>query len=320
MPLEIVFKLQPQKQSYAVIGQTGYGRMDETTISDGLATFGASSCTVIIGHCPQLKRTTLIHSPNYMFVKQTLEPLFDWTMAKGEKTFNETNSLEVAVLRGYLYRNQKKSATFNHIGFMKELRDFISVTYTSHSVDINDTDPLLESSNGSLLVDKGTAKITVLQLPLRINDVDKLPTLSYNHQQLMREIFANDLFPFVYPNNGKIITSRHLQFDVNQYTLHSKISDHCRLVLRARYSLNYSDEELQCLLKSLNIYIDVIIFVQLKQALEMPALSGLPCERCPNKGLRKCSNCRGAWYCDRAHQREDWSEHKRFCRLYSIKN
>lgn len=320
MPLKIVFKLQPQmQQSYAIIGQTGYGRMDETTPLDGLATFGASSCTVIITHCAELKRTTLTHTPNYMFVKQTLEPIFNWTVAKGENKFNETNSFEVVVMRGYLYRDQQLSANFNHRGFMKKLRDFIGVTYESHSVDINDTDPLLQSSNGSLLVDKSTAKITVLQLPLQLDAHDKLPTSSYNHQQLMRDIFAGDLFPFVYPNNGNIITSRHLQFDVNQYTLHGKISDHCRLVLRARCSLNCSDKELQCLLMSMNIYIDPTIFAQLKQTLESPASSGLPCERCPDKGLMKCSNCRGAWYCDRAHQREDWSEHMRFCRLYSLK-
>lgn len=211
------------------------------------------------------------------------------------------------------------SAGFNHIGFMKELRDFIRVTYATHSVNIDDTDPLLGSSNGSLLLDKGTAKITVLQLPLIEDSHAKLSTSSYTQQQLSREIFACDLFPFVYPNNGKIITSRHLQFDVNQYRLHGKISDHCRLVLRVRCNLNYSDKELQCLLISQNIHIDLNTFAQLKQALEFPASAGLPCERCSNKGLMKCSNCRGAWYCNRAHQREDWSQHKRFCRLYEIK-
>lgn len=60
MPLEIVFKLQPKSSTtYAVIGQTGYGRIDETSPTDGLATFGASSCTVIVSHCAKLKRTTL---------------------------------------------------------------------------------------------------------------------------------------------------------------------------------------------------------------------------------------------------------------------
>lgn len=293
--------------------------MDESTPSAGLATFGASSCTIIIGHCPELKRTVLVHSPNYMFVKQTLEPIFDWTVAKGEFMYNKTNSFDVVIMRGYLYRNPQISANFNHIGFMKDLRDFIRVTYSTHSVNIEDGDPLLESSNGSLLVDKVTAKITVLQLPLHTDAYVKLPTLSYTRQQLCREIFACDLFPFLYPNNGKIITSRHLQFDVNQYTLHGKISDHCRLILRARCNLNYADKELQGLLMSLNIYIDRVLFAELKQALDLQGSDGQPCERCSNKGLKKCSNCLGAWYCDRSHQREDWSQHKRFCKLYAMK-
>lgn len=318
MPLEIAFTHIPQKQSYAIIGQTGYGRMDEKTPADGLATFGASSCTVIVSHCAKLKRTTLTHSPNYMFVKQTLEPIINLTVAKGEDEYNKTDTLEVVVMRGYLYRDPKISAGFNHTGFMQELRDFLRVTYATHSVNIEDTDPLLESSNGSLLVDKTTAEITVLQLPLP-EYVFKYPTLSYTLQQLRRDIFAHDLFPFVYPNNGKIITSRHLQFDGKQCTLHGKIGDHCRLVLRARCNLNYSDKELQCLLVSLKIVLPGFLFEQLKQSLEMTAAApGLPCERCSNKGLMKCSNCRGAWYCDRAHQREDWREHKRFCRLYAI--
>lgn len=318
MPLEIVVKREPQKQSYAIITQTGYGRMDGTTPTDGLATFGSSSCTVIISHCPKLKRTTLTHSPNYMFVKHTLQPIIDWTLAKGEDAYTESNTLEVVVLRGYLYRDKVVSAGYNHAGFMKELRDFIRVTYASHSVNIEDTDPLLASSNGSLVVDKGTAKITILQQVLRTDAHANLSTSCYTREQLTREIFAKDLFPFVYPNNGKIVSSRHLQFDIKQYTLHSTISDHCRLVLRARCTLNYTDEELHRLLISLDICIPEILFYQLKNALELPAASGLPCERCSRKGLMKCSNCRGAWYCDRAHQRADWSAHKRFCGLYAI--
>lgn len=312
MPLEITISPRLQRnQSYATIGQTGYGRMNETTPYGGLATFGASSCTIIITHCSQLKRTTLIHSPNYMVVKPTLEPIFDWTVGKGEDAYIASHSMDVVVIRGYLYRDQLYALAFNHEGFVTRLRGFIEETYATHSVHITDAEPLLETSNGSLFVDK-SAKITILRMPIPLSD-------GYNLQQLSREIFASDLFPFIYPNNGKIIKSRHLQFDVDRYNVHSKISNDCRLVLRAKCSLNYTDNELKDLLHRMNIDIDEMTFVNLKQALENPDSSGQPCERCPSKGAMKCANCNGAWYCGRVHQREDWPEHKSFCKLYAVK-
>lgn len=315
MSIRIELQLKPMRvqYAYAVIGQSGYGRMDESTPYAGLAAFGVSSCTVIVCHCFTLNRTVLIHSPNYMYVKQTLEPIFNWTIAKGENMYTENNVVEVVVLRGYLYNYPNMSIGYNHFGFMNELRDFVRITYPAHSINIVDAGRLLESSNGSLIVDKVTAKITVLRLPLQF-------TLCYNNQQMCREIFNGDLFPFIYPNNGKIIRSRHLQFDVNRYTLHGTISDHCRLVLRAKCSLNQTDRQIHDLLLNFKIDVSESVYANLIQALQLPASAGLPCECCSNKGIMMCGKCRGAWYCGRSHQHDDWPHHKRFCRLYSIKN
>lgn len=320
MPVEIVFQHKPQNVTYAVIGQAGYGRMDETTPTQGLATFNASSSTAVVGHCPELKRTVLIHSQNYMFVKETLEPIFDWIVANGEEEiYTEHKTLEVVVIRGYLHRDLEVLAIGgNHTEFMKELSEFVTATYAEHSINIVDAEPLIASSKGSFLVDKITAKITILRLPLVVDNHNTLCTSPYNERQMCREIFARDLFPFIYNKISKVITSRHLQFDINRYTLHGSISDPCRLVLRWKCGLSQSDMDLLHLLKHLNICASFMKYANLRKALELPAVKGLPCERCPKEGSLKCSNCRGAWYCGRAHQREDWPQHKQFCKTYSI--
>lgn len=88
-----------------------------------------------------------------MFVKQTLQPIFHWTTAKGEDKYTRNSIVEVVVLPGYLYNYPLKTVGFKDSGIMNELRDFIKTTYSAHSLNIVDAEPLLESSNGSLIVD-----------------------------------------------------------------------------------------------------------------------------------------------------------------------
>lgn len=202
MPLKIIIKqnLEFEKVPYALISQSNYGRMDLTTPCDGLATFGASSCIVMIGHCPELKRTVLLHTTNNMSVKLTLSPIFDWIIGKGDSAmYKISNKIEIAIFRGSAYNNPVEAALFNHDAFMNKFREFIGVKYSSQSVNIVDAEPLFKSSNGSLLVDKGTANITVLKSPINNSFENDQILLKYSQKQMNRDLFA-DVFPEPYAN------------------------------------------------------------------------------------------------------------------------
>ncbi|KAJ6648785.1 hypothetical protein Bhyg_04016, partial [Pseudolycoriella hygida] len=215
MPFDYVYASKKDIKSYAAITRSGYGRIDETSSFEGISAAGITSCVAIVGHCAELKRTVLINTTYRMNVKQILQPIFDWLVAKNEEQNSQWNSIEVAVLRGYLHREPLHPlASLVYDCFMQELNGFLNEAYKEYSKYIDSSCILYSSSQGAVLVDKGTALITILTSPMEIP-----PSRIYSKQQVAREIFANDLMPLLFDKRN-IVKERHLQFDVNHFTPH----------------------------------------------------------------------------------------------------
>lgn len=43
------------------------------------------------------------------------------------------------------------------------------------------------------------------------------------------------------------------------------------------------------------------------------------CAVCGKNGALRCAGCRNRFYCDKQHQREDWSKHKASCRAWEMR-
>ncbi|KAJ6649160.1 hypothetical protein Bhyg_04393, partial [Pseudolycoriella hygida] len=166
-------------ESYAFITRSGYGRIDDTSYFDGLATFGVYYCVAVIGHCRELKRTVLINTHMFLDATKTLQPVFDWMVAKNEEKYEEHNSIEIVILRGYSKTHSQRLALKTHEGFARGLYDLLKYTYGEHPHDIIDARLLFPESH-----------------------------------QILREIFVNDIVPMLFEQeNGRSVKERHLQFD-----------------------------------------------------------------------------------------------------------
>ncbi|KAJ6648768.1 hypothetical protein Bhyg_03999, partial [Pseudolycoriella hygida] len=188
--------------SYAMITQSGYGRIDDTSTFSGLCANYIDNCVVIIVHCARLKRTVLISTTPIMSDRQTFLPMFDWIVAKNEEESNKFNSFEVAVLRGYTHSELCADVFF----FVQELNRFLMDTYEGHYKSMENNVSLNSSSFGAVLVDKGSALITIPEEPM-----DTSSCRMYSTHQMFREIFANEWMAKL--SKGKITIRRHLQFD-----------------------------------------------------------------------------------------------------------
>ena len=315
MVLEKVFINTIDTTQYAAIGRTGYGRICETSPFLGLSAFGVSFCVVIIGHCRELKRTVLINTPIYMHVERTLEPIFNWVIAKYEGAYKKENTLDVAIIRGYLHADPagaQRTKELNYLPFYEQVIQFVQNTYPLNGCFVEDKGKLPQESSGIVFVDKITGRISIAQV--------LLPTslACYSEAQLRLEKFSQDVFPFTYISSG-LIMKRHLQFDNNKHLIHSRMSDPCRVFLRAKFSLNYNNSQLHTLLCELldNTIVSEVKFNFLIYASSIVHV--LPCELCGEVEIMNCPDCYGAWYCSPEHMRDDRPYHRRFCKSNALK-
>lgn len=330
------------KADYVRVTQYNYARITPESPGRGVCTDHVASCTVVVLHCPMTGRTTLSHSPNFMYMT-TFIPLIDWiTGGRGfeDPTMEEQIAfcegqgarpctLEAHILRGFAY-DSPSAAKFNHAGWIKDFRQFFGMVAQARHIalHIEDSERLLAS--GAVLVDKGTGKITHIELsPSALAVVPSLRmavTLEYpafaGHHTIAQE--QQDLFIGALLNARRIPepTPLRLQFDVNAYCLPHPLLDEARLLLRSK-RLNEPAAEQSAIVCVFGQSDDWALAdsapapeFRLLRALMATAAVDRPCELCPREGAKTCSACMGAWYCGDAHQRQDWKAHKTWCRQH----
>ncbi|KAJ7672078.1 hypothetical protein B0H17DRAFT_1017439 [Mycena rosella] len=320
---------------YAPIYQGGYGRMDASTPTQGLATSSVASCTAVVLHCSTTGRTILTHSPNFMVIGTVFVPIVDWIIGGDGKTDwspsdrmawyngagNKTPgvSVNVVVLRGFDYASER-AAAYGHDGWMSDFRRFLSTAATARDFKVEsclDAPDVLKS--GAVLVDKATARITYLaseknRTSLMIDIENQRLVGQYTMSQQMQDLLVGNAINEHQPVDSPNL---HLQYDVSSYGRAMPLPDEVRQLLRLMPATPTAQS---LLLRTLKVSVDWIAgpgnASRTRDVFETSVKIGRPCELCGEIGHLKCTACRGAWYCGEMHQREDWKAHKAWCRSH----
>lgn len=338
------------RTEYARVTQYNYARITSESPCKGACTDHVASCTVVVLHSPTTKRTTLSHSPNFMTML-TFIPLIDWVTG-GLGNTNPTPEeqvlfcsglgarpcvLEAYILRGFAYA-APDSEKFNHAGWIRDFRNFFEmIAQVRHiSLHIEDSSRLL--SSGAVLVDKGSGRITHVELepdlvphsassslpsPRRIVITLEHPDFAgqYTTAQECQDLFIGSLLN---SRREPEPTPLKLQFDSQSYLLPHPLSDEARQLIRSKRLYEPSSVQ-SAIIRAFGKTDDWMNeggnsrmsnqFATLRSLLKSVA-DDRPCELCPKEASKMCSACRGAWYCGDVHQRQDWRMHKVWCRLH----
>ncbi|KAF8523243.1 hypothetical protein JB92DRAFT_2785167 [Gautieria morchelliformis] len=324
---------------YVPVSQHGYGRMDSSTPAQGLATCGVASCLAIVLHCPTTGRTILTHSPNYLYLN-TFAPIADWiTGGQGqdldlpawyEGAGAKPCDIEVVVLRGNLYA-MPDAARFGHDRWMQDFISFFSMFTGWRKIRLNILDATRVLPVGAVLVDKNTAHITYLEVPPQLRRPStqayltvKNPLLPhvYSHAQIQQDLFAGMLRLL----HG-VCHPISLQYDVSHYCLPLPLSDAGRQLIRSKRLREPVGSQI-AILNSFKLQMDWLdprrdsenssASITRDTLYASACLIGPPCERCSDNGSRRCTACKGAWYCGEKHQKEDWKAHKAWCSAHRM--
>jgi MYND finger len=317
---------------YNPIFQWGYGRMDSSTPGKGLATSGVVSCTVVVLHCPSTSRTVVSHSPNFLFMS-TFVPMIDYiTGGQGDQESSADRhrwmlgltgspspiDIEVVVIRGSEYAQPAKARSFGHEDWMSDFRNLFNTVAHSRSINANIVDSSRILSSRTVLIDKGTARITYIAFAL---GAQKSPfkMVEFRHKSpYTREQRQLDLF---IGNLAGIQDERqdiHLQWDVDRYRPSIPLTGLARELLRSKM-LKEPEQKQSDLLRAAGTSDFIsggssadIYSTSLRSVWDN--LVKIPCELCGQEGRFICVPCRGARYCGAVHQKEHWKSHKEWCR------
>ena len=348
---------------YIRVTQYHYARIASNSPGRGACTDHVASSTVVVLHCHTTRRTTLSHAPNFMYMSSFL-PLVDWVtggsgdiedMTEEEQAaFLEGRDgarptpcvLDAYVLRGFAYSHPGASK-FNHSGWIKDFRVFFRSVAQARRIALHIEDSPRLLSAGALLVDKGTGKITHVELSPDVLPPPPHKTILTFENPEFADHFTKaqeqqDLFM------GALLNARYtpvpmplkLQFDSQSYLLPHPLCDEARQLVRSkrleepaiaqssiirRFGLSedwmdpikFNSNSVSSRGSSPTMYADddrpelrVLRTLLASTALDRP------CELCPMEATKTCGACRGAWYCGDAHQRRDWRAHKTWCRQH----
>jgi hypothetical protein len=330
---------------YALIGQWGYGRMDQLTPTHGLATFHLASCTAVVLHCASTGRTALTHSPNFLYMN-TFAPIFHW-VSGGDGTMTERTAaamwinmgvpppspyvleVEVAVIRGFEYAEPRKAANFGHAGWMADFHEMCEKLRKKCNIHVTISDLQEYAASGALLVDKGNARVTHLKRRgvspqtiggsaiVRLVEDPGVSEHPYGQAAKQRDLFMGNLLGYRYQPECQDL---HLQYDVSHYCAAIPPIPEARELLRSKLAKEPVSSQ-AAIVRAYGSSKDWTSDrgSMLHKLFENCAQLGMTCEACSRPGTKACSTCRGAWYCSAEHQKQDWAAHKAWCKAHKIK-
>lgn len=281
---------------YVRVTQYNYARIPPDCPGRGACTSHVASGTVVVLHSPTTGRSTLSHAPNFMYITSFI-PLIDWVTGgtgftrsgayqdtEGEGRDEEPTKAEqeafcegigarpctmtAHILRGYAYARPGASR-FNHAGWIRDFRSFFGVVARARGITLSifDDDRILR--DGALCVDKGSGRITRVELGddvrrafnsstnmgyasdggkdgygfghesaqgrIVLSLESRIPSLEsaggpYTHEQEQQDLFVGALLN---ARRTPEPTPLRLQFD-GRYRLPHPLSDEARLLIRSK--------------------------------------------------------------------------------------
>ena len=321
---------------YVPVYLHSYGRMDSSTQERGLMTSRVALCLAVVLHCPTTRRTILTHSPTDLDMA-TFIPIVDWITGGQGQALNTVTwyegvsaspcKVEVVVLRVFLYATINP-IQYDHNRWLQDFRHFFSKFTSERHIRVDILDATQVLPDGTVLVNKDTARITYLEVKGRAHpsgsidhclDVDNplLPHI-YSKRQRSRDLFVATLLA-----SQKECSPLFLQYDVSHYCLPLPLPDEGRQLIRSKKQGEPIASQ-KAIVKKFNQPSDWLYFITsnnrpLLATFHQSAIAcGPPCERCGESGSKQCMACMGAWYCGKKHQEEDWKSHKGWCKAHRI--
>lgn len=198
--------------------------MDRTTPASGLASSLVADCNCVVLHCNETGRTVLTHSPRWQAIPRYFEPMIQWLVDKAK---TPVPLVEVVVLRGFSFAGLKPSARLLalHLDWFDEFTQFKATL----SCKVNIVDELRLLLAGSVLVDKVTAKITIVD-GNTIVQVENSSSQHYDRQAAV-DALVTVVSMFKPPHEPLEL---HLQYNVTKYQLPRTLPFLARQLLRSK--------------------------------------------------------------------------------------
>ncbi|KAJ7154000.1 hypothetical protein C8R43DRAFT_1106642 [Mycena crocata] len=285
---------------YERIGERGWGCLNPDSPVRGLCTDLVDTCLVFVFHCEGTKRTTLCHA-----VSGTDIAVFDAQIryVSGE---DQCGQVDIIVFQGCAYGEDGDNT-------MDQIRTkTMSCSTSLHPKPLD---------YGVVLVEKSSGEIRLPILPSRADILEPVP--QYLH------CIPSPPTPTTITETGLVDTFYRIQsttsFIASEFTRQPCFEVYdgsCRL------DLPPSSEDTQEVFRIATMHPnfpslepiqqwDADVCKRVVRTNEMQGV-GAPCEvaACRKLTTKKCSKCKGAYYCSQNHQEEDWVKHKVWCRSH----
>lgn len=295
---------------YAAVYPQGYGRIDSTSPAEGLATDRVASAIVVIMHCPNTQRSTMSHSPNFLF-QSTFFPMIEWVTGGPREKVRQMSAIEVVsfvgglgarpstldvvVLRGWMYAKPDASL-YKHDSWISDFRGMFTHVATGRRITLNIVDFPEPLSTGVVRLQRGTGNITQIQMPsgvknpplgLRMSRASLYDEAGFTLAQSAQSTFvANVRACRIHRDHPPI----HLQFYIDSYRLHDSLDDEMRQLVRS-VCLNQPSSARSKILATIGLSRDWANVIKAKDGestmLRMTLVATAedrPCELCPKAG------------------------------------
>ncbi|KAJ7751754.1 hypothetical protein DFH07DRAFT_826044 [Mycena maculata] len=309
---------------YERIEERGWGCLNPDSPTPGLCTDLVDTCFVFVFHCGANGRTTLCHT-----VSATDTALFDAQMkyVVGE---NLQPQVDIVVFKGHTYGNPENvppEILNEDLTWASEALDRIKSKTPSCNASIHPK-PL---DYGGVLVEKSSGEITLPIRPSRANYLG--PTPQFLHcfpssptlEALDRSYLVDGFYRI--QSTASYIASKRTSipcFEVYDGThrLATPPSDDTREIFRIATMHPDFPSFAPIRQSDLDICTRVVktkeMWGYVKGLTQLIQRVGAPCEaaECRQFTTKKCGRCMGPYYCGSTHQREDWVNHKGWCKSH----
>jgi len=234
-------------------------------------------------------------------------------------------SLDVVVLRGFEYGDSQKAKVYGHDNWMRDLREFFERFSSRRKIAVEILDLPTLVKYGAMLVDKGTGKITLVE-PSKPKNSSRMPkvitfqqstTTEFSYPQLMQAMFISNL---LIHNHQKICPPIEMQYDGKRHCLPVPLTDEARQLLRSVRQNEPPAAQRAIILSFGNSNDWVTQPRDQEETIQRALLKNMGklkvCELCEKDGSAVCTACKGAWYCGKQHQAENWKAHKAWCKAH----
>ncbi|KAK7055544.1 hypothetical protein R3P38DRAFT_1360220 [Favolaschia claudopus] len=312
---------------YERIEERGWGRMSPDSPIRGICTDLVDTCFAFVFHCETNARTSLCHVVSGIDTK-----VFDSQIRYASEDRSPGNPVDIVAFLGHVYGRHPPPPDVDPKNIQEDL------LWISDQLDLLRKDEAVRGayahptplSYGAVLVEKSTGQITIPSAPTFRVSV-RLPTLlrclpSSTKYEALTKVRVVDQF-YRIQSTSFSIGSRSANvpcFEVYDGIRRVPVpppTENTRELFRIAImhpKFPYLDPIQQSDLDIVKRVITLENMVYVEGLAMLMQVVGALCDEpsCRRFTKQKCSRCKGAYYCSRAHQDGQWANHKGWCKAH----